>query len=153
MFVQEKFAYDGAFVIPPDRGFYQRPIATLDFESLYPSIMRAHNLCYSTVRFRKESASLVIPNQSNSDVALDAKLVAEVDTERTPAGHEFVRATTRRGVLPDILTGLLAARKKVKNEMKTIDDPSVYKQRDCLQLALKVFFFDFCASHGYPGFF
>ena len=96
---------------------------------------------------------MVIPNQSNSDVALDAKLVAEVDTERTPAGHEFVRATTRRGVLPDILTGLLAARKKVKNEMKTIDDPSVYKQRDCLQLALKVFFFDFCASHGYPGFF
>ena len=25
------------------------PIATLDFSSLYPSIMMAHNLCYTTL--------------------------------------------------------------------------------------------------------
>lgn len=30
-------------------GFYQEPIATLDFASLYPSIMMAHNLCYTTL--------------------------------------------------------------------------------------------------------
>jgi hypothetical protein len=30
------------------QGFYADPIATLDFTSLYPSIMMAHNLCYST---------------------------------------------------------------------------------------------------------
>lgn len=39
--------YDGAFVLEPKRGFYDKPIATLDFASLYPSIMMAHNLCYS----------------------------------------------------------------------------------------------------------
>ena len=41
--------YDGATVIKPNRGFHKDPIATLDFASLYPSIMMAHNLCYSTL--------------------------------------------------------------------------------------------------------
>ena len=41
--------YEGAVVIEPTRGFYKDPVATLDFASLYPSIMMAHNLCYSTL--------------------------------------------------------------------------------------------------------
>ena len=41
--------YEGATVIEPERGYYDVPIATLDFSSLYPSIMMAHNLCYTTL--------------------------------------------------------------------------------------------------------
>lgn len=41
--------YEGATVIEPRRGYYDVPIATLDFASLYPSIMMAHNLCYTTL--------------------------------------------------------------------------------------------------------
>ena len=41
--------YEGATVIEPEKGFYDVPIATLDFSSLYPSIMMAHNLCYTTL--------------------------------------------------------------------------------------------------------
>ena len=41
--------YEGATVIEPSKGFYDVPIATLDFASLYPSIMQAHNLCYTTL--------------------------------------------------------------------------------------------------------
>jgi DNA polymerase delta subunit 1 len=41
--------YEGATVIEPNKGFYKKPIATLDFSSLYPSIMMAHNLCYTTL--------------------------------------------------------------------------------------------------------
>jgi DNA polymerase delta subunit 1 len=41
--------YEGAVVIKPKKGFYPDPIVTLDFSSLYPSIMMAHNLCYSTL--------------------------------------------------------------------------------------------------------
>nr|KAG5686080.1 hypothetical protein BaRGS_030695 [Batillaria attramentaria] len=41
--------YEGATVIEPSKGYYNVPIATLDFASLYPSIMMAHNLCYTTL--------------------------------------------------------------------------------------------------------
>lgn len=41
--------YEGATVIEPKKGYYDTPIATLDFSSLYPSIMMAHNLCYTTL--------------------------------------------------------------------------------------------------------
>ena len=41
--------FEGATVIEPVRGYYDEPVATLDFASLYPSIMMAHNLCYSTL--------------------------------------------------------------------------------------------------------
>jgi len=41
--------YEGATVIEPAKGYYDVPIATLDFSSLYPSIMMAHNLCYTTL--------------------------------------------------------------------------------------------------------
>ncbi len=36
-------------MIEPKKGYYDMPIATLDFSSLYPSIMMAHNLCYTTL--------------------------------------------------------------------------------------------------------
>lgn len=41
--------YEGATVIEPKKGYYSDPISTLDFASLYPSIMMAHNLCYTTL--------------------------------------------------------------------------------------------------------
>jgi DNA polymerase delta subunit 1 len=41
--------YEGATVLDAKQGFYKKPVATLDFASLYPSIMMAHNLCYSTL--------------------------------------------------------------------------------------------------------
>lgn len=42
-------AYEGATVLEPKAGYYAKPVATLDFASLYPSIMMAHNLCYTTL--------------------------------------------------------------------------------------------------------
>jgi DNA polymerase elongation subunit (family B) len=42
-------AYEGATVLQALTGYYTEPVATLDFASLYPSIMMAHNLCYTTL--------------------------------------------------------------------------------------------------------
>jgi DNA polymerase delta subunit 1 len=36
--------YEGAVVIEPKKAYYQVPIATLDFASLYPSIMQVRNI-------------------------------------------------------------------------------------------------------------
>jgi DNA polymerase delta subunit 1 len=113
--------YEGATVLDPITGYYAKPIATLDFASLYPSIMMAHNLCYTTL-LTPEGVSKV-PGE-------------EVTT--TPSGCKFVKAQTRRGLLPMILEELLAARKKAKKEMKEATDPLTYMVLDGRQLALKI---------------
>jgi DNA polymerase elongation subunit (family B) len=74
--------YEGAIVIEPDKGFYQVPIATLDFSSLYPSIMMAHNLCYSTYLDSKKRA-------------LELGLVEGEDFIVTPNNGEKVLLTTQ----------------------------------------------------------
>lgn len=50
-------AYEGATVLEAKQGFYSMPVATLDFASLYPSIMMAHNLCYTTLLPRNRQAT------------------------------------------------------------------------------------------------
>ena len=114
--------FTGALVIEPIKGFYDVPIATLDFSSLYPSIMMAHNLCYTTLLDNPSKAS-----------NLDAN-----DFIRTPAGAHFVKAHVRKGLLPQILESLLAARKKAKDDLKKETDPFKRKVLDGRQLALKV---------------
>lgn len=44
-------------------GFYEEPIATLDFASLYPSIMMAHNLCYTTLLRKIDLDHYSIPKE------------------------------------------------------------------------------------------
>jgi DNA polymerase delta subunit 1 len=79
-------AYEGATVLDAKAGYYEVPIATLDFASLYPSIMMAHNLCYST---------LVPPDMVN-------KLAAD-DVTKSPSGDVFVKSHKEKGILPEIL--------------------------------------------------
>ncbi|XP_028669368.1 DNA polymerase delta catalytic subunit [Erpetoichthys calabaricus] len=115
--------YTGATVIEPVKGYYAMPIATLDFSSLYPSIMMAHNLCYTT---------LLQPG-----MAVKLGLSPE-DFIKTPTGDHFVKSSVRKGLLPEILENLLAARKRAKLELKKETDPFKQKVLDGRQLALKI---------------
>lgn len=115
--------FEGATVIEPVKGYYDVPISTLDFSSLYPSIMIAHNLCYTTLVRSKEH----LPQGG-----------IDVDYIQTPAGNYFVKSTVRRGILPEILDNLLKARKRAKEMMKNEKDPFRYKVLDGRQLALKI---------------
>lgn len=35
-------------ILEPESAFYTSPVLVLDFQSLYPSMMIAYNICYST---------------------------------------------------------------------------------------------------------
>lgn len=83
-------------MIEPERGYYDVPIATLDFSSLYPSIMQAHNLCYTTLLQRPSDREALSPDQFI----------------KTPSGNYFVKRNVCRGILPEILENLLSARRK-----------------------------------------
>lgn len=115
--------FEGAVVIEPIKGFYNEPIATLDFASLYPSIMMAHNLCYTT---------LLKPFQIKKYGLTEDQYI------RTPAGSYFVTSSMRKGLLPKILEALLDARKKAKLELKNETDPFRKQVLDGRQLALKI---------------
>ncbi|KAI0334514.1 hypothetical protein GY45DRAFT_1318071 [Cubamyces sp. BRFM 1775] len=116
--------YEGATVIEPKKGYYDVPIATLDFSSLYPSIMMAHNLCYTTLLDKGTVERL--------------NLVRDVDYIQTPNNDLFVKATKRKGLLPTILEDLISARKRAKADLKKETDPFKRAVLDGRQLALKI---------------
>ncbi|XP_050344943.1 DNA polymerase delta catalytic subunit [Nymphalis io] len=115
--------FEGATVIEPRKGYYADPISTLDFASLYPSIMMAHNLCYTTL----------VPPNLQKDLNLNSD-----DYTITPSNHTFVKSSVRKGLLPEILESLLAARKKAKADLKEEKDPLKRSVLDGRQLALKI---------------
>lgn len=78
-------------------------------------------MCYSTL-------------VNNQDVPkLDPTLY-----EKSPSGHTFVKATTKKGILPQILDELLAARKRAKKDMAAATDPMMKAVQNGRQLALKI---------------
>ncbi|KAI2784895.1 DNA polymerase family B-domain-containing protein [Daldinia loculata] len=116
--------YEGATVIEPTRGYYDVPIATLDFASLYPSIMQAHNLCYTTLVNKKAVEKF--------------NLKKDEDYIVTPNGDMFVTAKQRKGLLAQILEELLSARKQAKRELAVETDPFKKAVLNGRQLALKI---------------
>jgi DNA polymerase delta subunit 1 len=110
--------YQGATVIDPRAGYYRTPIPTLDFASLYPSIMIAHNICFST---------LLRPGDRSAP-----------EFELSPNQVRFVTASVFPGVLPQILGELLSARKATRAQMATEKDPAMLNVLNCRQLAIKV---------------
>ena len=134
--------FQGAFVLDPKKGLHDKPVATLDFASLYPSIMRYWNLCTTTIL------------KSESD-AVSRNLSKDEYTVMT-SGFVFVHKNKYQGLLPKIETELHAARKKAKKDMANarlngnLMEASVY---DGKQLAIKVIMnsiYGFCGSKTSP---
>jgi DNA polymerase delta subunit 1 len=117
--------YEGATVIEPTRGYYDVPVATLDFASLYPSIIQAHNLCYTTLLHNKAEAEKLGLKQGEDYII-------------TPNNDVFVTPKQRKGLLSQILEELLSARKKAKKELAVETDPFKKAVLNGRQLALKI---------------
>lgn len=123
--------YQGATVVVPKPGVYNC-VGTLDFASLYPSIIQFKNVCYSTLI---EDENIVDPR---------------LDTVSITSGLGTVRFVQNfEGLIPRLERQLLAARRAVKKEMKTYPKSDFrYNVLDARQLAIKVL----CNSvYGYMG--
>ena len=88
--------YKGATVLDPKVGFYPRAIVSLDFASLYPSIMMQYNLSHETW---------------TSNPPDDVRFYVH------EKGCAFARDSVTEGVLPAILLKLKASRKAYKKKM------------------------------------
>jgi DNA polymerase delta subunit 1 len=93
--------YEGATVLDAQTGAYYTPITALDFEGLYPSIIMAHNLCYSTLVMDPKYDNL--PGVEYESFEIDGKV------------YKFVQNVP--SLLPDILAELKDFRKQAKRAM------------------------------------
>ncbi len=132
--------YAGATVVDPQPGFYNCPIPTLDFASLYPSIMIGHNLCYITLVVDPQYANL--PGIEYETNVIEDKKTGQVRS------YTFVKNTSLLGILPDILKDLLAERGAVKKEMEVEKDPANKSLLNFRQLNLKL---SANSMYGYTG--
>ncbi len=123
----------GGEVLPPKKGLLEN-IVILDYKSLYPTIMMAHNLCYTTQIMDNDPAS----------AGIDQK-----DIITTPSGARFVSPSIKKGIVPQILENLLSKRDEAKKAMKAASTDEEKRILDALQLALKILLNSF---YGYSGY-
>ncbi len=145
--------FQGATVINPTVGMYYDPIAGLDFASLYPSIMMAYNMCYSTIIASQDMMDYVKKNNIPYKT-IEWESCSEKDCKNQECHHErkkfsysFVQieddkgkeiSNGVRGLLGTILMKLMQGRKATKKLMKTEKDPFMNAVLNGKQLAQKV---------------
>lgn len=119
--------YQGATVINPLSGFYNCPVLVVDFASLYPSIIQAHNLCYSTIITKNNIniLSKLSPNDYETFV-LSGETV------------HFVKSHIQQSFLSKLLTSWLNKRKAIRKTLATCDNEQQKVILDKQQLAIKV---------------
>ncbi|KAL0275791.1 UNVERIFIED_CONTAM: hypothetical protein PYX00_003535 [Menopon gallinae] len=108
---KKKPQYIGGLVLEPKKGFYDKFILLMDFNSLYPSIIQEYNICFTTVvRLDNEEVEPDIPDKSLPP-----------------------------GILPTEIRKLVESRRQVKSLMKTPDlTPELKMQYNIRQMALKL---------------
>lgn len=116
-------SFEGATVLPPEVGLYDI-VTVVDFEGLYPSIIRAHNLCYSSIVLKEEYKNL--PGVEYIEVRFSAEEPSVLFVSNTET------------VLPSLLLELYKERKKYKKLMKEADNDTLKAIYDRTQLAVKV---------------
>ena len=122
---RERESFVGGFVLEPKKGLV-RDIVSLDFRSLYPTVIVTHNVDISTI---------------------DCECCRGKNV--SPTGHHF--CTKKRGFIPSILEALIKRRSQIKQEMASKDPSSEsYKELDAMQRALKVLSNSFYGYMGYP---
>ncbi|MCL2333640.1 MAG: DNA polymerase II [Candidatus Methanoplasma sp.] len=102
---------EGGYVHTMNPGLYHW-VCVLDFKSMYPSLIIAKNICFTTL------------SQQGTIVA--------------PSGARFLSPEKRVGILPKILKDLMRQRDEIKARMKATSDEYEKRYLNGLQEAVKV---------------
>ena len=149
--VENDGSYEGAICLKPKRGFYndENPVAVVDYSSLYPSSMISENISHDskvwTIEYDLDGKEIKVTGERDTsgnfiyDNLPEYKYV-DVEYDRyewiSPDGkkkEEKIKVGTKKcrfaqfpndkkAIMPDILQGLLAARKvtRIKSKYKTL---------------------------------
>jgi DNA polymerase delta subunit 1 len=104
--------YEGATVLEAQKGAYYKPITALDFEGLYPSIMIAHNLCYSSLVMDPKYENVPGVEYETFEIPVPSKVEGQPPTKRV---CKFAQGVPT--LLPSILLELKQFRKQAKKDM------------------------------------
>jgi DNA polymerase elongation subunit (family B) len=156
-----------ALTLEPLSGHQHDPVVVCDFTALYPSLVIAYNLCYSTIAGRLEyhttrnemrlegkTTGHIGPLQYEEEMTATVlrhhiKSLRDEDLDHldrayvTPTGSIYVSETVVKGVLPQVLDEILSTRAMLKKAAKQYKKhvpnlaQSILRQLEARQLALK----------------
>ena len=163
---KKEVGYEGAIVLEPKPGFYDDPIAVLDYGSLYPSTMIEHNISYET--YVQEDLNKEGESRKHDKMEFDlfddetketdncrynsiyireyggmfdkTCVYAEPLLEKPKDEHDkkMMPNLKGKGIIPSLLQDLLTARKAAKKQMAAATDPFKKAVYNGKQLALKL---------------
>jgi DNA polymerase elongation subunit (family B) len=154
--------YQGATVIEPIKGFYSLPVSTLDFASLYPSIIRFYNLCPSVLVIDEEffnwdknpacKGRVTFERHTIPHNIVVGSSIKPGSRKRTPdycvEERTYIIVTHVPGVLPRLLAQLGTTRKIAKKAMvRPLFCCTCIPICLCLCLCVYAFLFVFLQEH------
>ena len=158
-------SYEGAIVLTPTPQFATVPVGVADFASLYPSTMISENISFDTLVWVKdydmEGRLMKVEWMSSyghgsgsddydglegveyTDIAFDLFIPDPEDTRKNPENKKIGTRICRYaqdsvGMVPQIVSLLLAARKAKREELKKTPDPFKKALLDSEQNAYKI---------------
>ena len=134
--------YGGGFVIQPDPGFYSEPwqaVCTMDFASLYPSIMEGYRTCYMRVCY----------DERWLDDERAEKEYIPLDDDNCCVFIRSYDGVPVRAITDKIVGEVVKNRKRVRSKMKETNDKFTLQSLNGTQLSMKVLqnaFYGACGS-------
>lgn len=119
-FTGKNKGFEGATVLDAHAGIHKN-VGVLDFSAMYPSIIRAHNLCYSTI---------VLDSGNEPSHCVDQLLRVN--------GHCFVPESVVKGLIPEVVEILQDCRTRAKKAYAAATDPVKKKTCKAREMAFKV---------------